>query len=73
VTTADESDTAGPAWPRTCSCGESWDEQQWTELPSDGRYCAGREGWLELRTCVCGSRLTIPCEPPQDTTQRESS
>jgi hypothetical protein len=51
-------------WPRTCRCGESWTAEEWRELPSDGRYFAGAEGWLELRTCVCGARLTVPCAPP---------
>ena len=51
-------------WPKSCRCGESWTEAEWAELPSDGRYFAGSEGWLELRTCVCGARLTMPCEAP---------
>jgi hypothetical protein len=59
-----EAEPRTPTWPCTCSCGESWTEQQWAELPSDGRYDAGREGWLELRTCVCGARLAIACDPP---------
>ena len=59
-----EAKPRAPTWPRTCGCGESWTEQQWGELPSDGRYHAGSEGWLELRTCVCGARLAIPCDPP---------
>lgn len=48
----------------TCGCGEAWSETEWAELPSDGRYFAGAEGWLEVRTCVCGARLTIPCDAP---------
>jgi hypothetical protein len=51
-------------WPQHCRCGESWDASQWADLPSDGRYFAGRDGWIELRMCVCGARLSVPCEPP---------
>jgi hypothetical protein len=52
------------AWPRTCKCGESWAKDEWSELPSDGRYYAGSEGWMEIRMCVCGVRLIMPCEQP---------
>lgn len=47
-------------WPRRCRCGESWSEVEWAELPSDGRYFAGSEGWMEIRMCVCGARLIVP-------------
>lgn len=45
---------------RTCKCGESWSVAEWPELPLVGRYQAGRDGWLELRYCVCGATLAIP-------------
>ena len=52
-------------WPKVCKCGEEWTAEEWEELPTDGRYFAGAEGWMELRTCVCGARLTIPCSAPE--------
>ena len=58
-------------WPKRCNCGEEWTAEEWEELPTDGRYFAGSEGWMELRTCVCGARLTIPCSAPDPVT-RES-
>lgn len=24
-----------------------------------GRYRAGRDGWIELRSCVCGATMTV--------------
>ena len=44
-------------WPKTCRCGETWSEDHWPELPLVGRYRAGRDGWIELRSCVCGVTL----------------
>lgn len=43
----------------TCKCGESWTLEEWPELPLVGRYLAGREGWIELRSCVCGTTLAL--------------
>jgi hypothetical protein len=51
-------------WPMICKCGESWSESEWKELPLVGTYDAGKDGWMELRTCVCGATLTIPTERP---------
>jgi hypothetical protein len=47
-------------WPKTCRCGEEWTRDHWPELPLIGRYLAGRDGLLELRSCVCGATLVIP-------------
>lgn len=47
------------AWPKACRCGETWSRAEWSELPAVGRYLAGSEGWLELRSCVCGATLTV--------------
>ena len=30
---------------------------EWPELPPIGRYDAGSDGWIEVRTCVCGRSL----------------
>lgn len=49
--------SAKPPWPMTCRCGEAWSRDEWPELPPIGRYCAGADGWIELRTCVCGASL----------------
>lgn len=51
-----------PRWPMTCSCGEEWPRETWSELPPIGRYFAGREGWMELRSCVCGAALVVPAD-----------
>lgn len=49
-----------PRWPKICRCGEAWSRTEWPELPPIGRYLAGSEGWLELRTCVCNATLVVP-------------
>ena len=50
-----------PRWPKTCRrCGEVWSRSEWPELPPIGRYFAGAEGWIELRTCVCNGTLVVP-------------
>jgi hypothetical protein len=36
-----------------------WSRDEWPELPPIGRYLAGSDGWIELRTCVCGSTLVV--------------
>jgi hypothetical protein len=51
-------------WPYRCRCGETWSETEWLELPEIGRYDAGRDGFIELRTCYCGAALSIPCAAP---------
>ncbi|MBX3192358.1 MAG: hypothetical protein KF819_35535 [Labilithrix sp.] len=48
-----------PRWPKTCRCGEVWSREEWPELPPIGRYLAGADGWIELRTCFCGSTLVV--------------
>jgi hypothetical protein len=48
-----------PPWPKACRCGEVWSQSEWPELPPIGRYQAGADGWLELRTCVCGASLVV--------------
>jgi hypothetical protein len=50
---------ASPKWPKACRCGEVWSRTEWPELPPIGRYLAGSEGWLELRTCVCAATLAV--------------
>ncbi len=47
-------------WPKICRCGETWSRSEWPELPPIGRYLAGSEGWIELRTCVCNATLVVP-------------
>jgi hypothetical protein len=55
-------------WPKRCRCGEEWSREHWPELPLSGRYLAGRDGWIELRTCVCGSTMSIEIgDAPQKT------
>ncbi len=49
-----------PRWPKTCRCGEDWSRVEWSELPPIGRYLAGSDGWIELRTCLCGGTLVVP-------------
>lgn len=49
--------TTLPPWPKTCPCGEVWARTEWPELPPIGRYDAGSDGWIEVRTCVCGRSL----------------
>lgn len=51
---------AKPPWPKMCGCGEVWSRTEWPELPPIGRYLAGSDGWIELRTCVCGVTLVVP-------------
>ncbi len=46
-------------FPRQCRCGEVWSREHWPELPLVGRYSAGRDGWIELRTCVCGATMVV--------------
>lgn len=46
-------------WPKSCRCGETWSRSEWSELPPIGRYLAGAEGWIELRSCVCGAALVV--------------
>ena len=48
-----------PRWPKACGCGEVWSRTEWPELPPIGRYLAGTDGWIELRTCVCGATLVV--------------
>ena len=48
-----------PSWPKICRCGEVWSRTEWAELPPIGRYLAGSEGWIELRTCVCNATLVV--------------
>lgn len=48
-----------PRWPKVCRCGEIWSRSEWPELPPIGRYLAGSEGWIELRTCVCNATLVV--------------
>jgi hypothetical protein len=48
-----------PAWPKACRCGEIWSRTEWPELTPVGRYLAGSEGWIELRSCVCGVTLVV--------------
>ncbi|MCA9588550.1 MAG: hypothetical protein KC657_24705 [Myxococcales bacterium] len=47
------------SWPKVCRCGETWSRAEWSELTPIGRYLAGSEGWMELRSCVCGATLTV--------------
>jgi hypothetical protein len=58
--------TPRASWPVACKCGETWKEAEWIELPAIGCYHAGRDGWLELRTCMCGSALSIPAPSPRE-------
>ena len=51
--------SAKPPWPKSCRCGEVWSRSEWPELPPIGRYLAGSDGWIELRTCVCGATLVV--------------
>lgn len=64
MTAASEEPNAEPPppsrWPMTCSCGEEWPRETWSELPPIGRYLAGSEGWIEVRSCVCGAALVVP-------------
>ncbi len=46
-------------FPRQCRCGEVWSRDHWPELPLVGRYRAGRDGWIELRSCVCGATMVV--------------
>jgi CheY-like chemotaxis protein len=45
---------------KDCSCGRTFSHEQWLDLPSSGRmHLAQRGGVVEVRTCVCGSSLTV--------------
>ena len=50
---------ATPPWPKACGCGEIWSRAEWPELTPIGRYDAGSDGWIELRSCVCGASLVV--------------
>jgi hypothetical protein len=52
-------DSVKAPWPKSCRCGEVWSRSEWPELPPIGRYLAGADGWIELRTCVCGVTLVV--------------
>lgn len=49
-----------PEMVRECSCGRQYSLKQWLELPTCGRMRVPRRGIaVELRTCVCGSSLSV--------------
>jgi hypothetical protein len=52
--------TDAERWQKTCRCGEVWSAEHWPELPLVGRYSAGRDGWIEVRSCVCAATLVVP-------------
>lgn len=52
-------ESARPPWPKACGCGEIWSRTEWPELTPIGRYHAGSDGWIELRSCVCGASLVV--------------
>ncbi len=69
-----------PEMVKECSCGRQFSLKQWLDLPTCGRMHVPLRGVVvELRTCVCGSSLTVelddlgavlgrtpPTEPPSD-------
>ena len=59
--TVDDSKLAlRPEVVRECSCGRQYSLKQWLELPTCGRMRVPRRGVaVELRTCVCGSSLSV--------------
>ena len=45
---------------KECSCGRTFSHKQWLDLPSSGRMHLPQRGVVvEVRTCVCGSSLTV--------------
>lgn len=38
-----------------------------------GRYLAGRDGWIELRSCVCGATLSVDVREVDDASERAAS
>lgn len=49
-----------PTFPRTCTCGASYDEAAWAGLPARGTQPSLPGHELELRACAsCGSTLSI--------------
>lgn len=48
-----------------CGCGRNYDAQSWPSLPLNGYMADGDGGFLELRTCACGStRAIVVAEVP---------
>jgi hypothetical protein len=50
---------AAASWPKRCSCGRSWTVATWRGLELVGPWIVD-EFRLELRTCTCGSTITVP-------------
>lgn len=69
----DPTKAAAPPWPKACRCGEVWSRGEWPELPPIGRYLAGADGWIELRTCVCGSTLVVAANELGGTSEATSA
>ena len=44
---------------KECGCGETYDQEQWQELPLLGAMPDGVGGTLELRNCGCLSTLAV--------------
>jgi hypothetical protein len=63
---------APPPWPKACRCGEVWSRSEWPELPPVGRYLAGADGWIELRTCVCGATLVVAASELESSAEHDA-
>ncbi len=49
-----------PEMVKECTCGRQFSLAQWLELPAGGRMHVPQRGVvIELRTCTCGSSLTV--------------
>lgn len=48
----------GPLFPKVCSCGASYDAEDWAELHLVGVQDTGVE-ILEMRNCPCHSTISI--------------
>jgi len=54
-------DALNTTWPKHCACGLSFGRAEWLDLHSAGRWCVD-DLTLDLRTCPCGSTISIPVE-----------
>lgn len=52
------------SFPRVCSCGISYNKENWKKLPYVGIWRTskdhlGPEEYLEFRNCICCSTITV--------------
>gem|GEM_PF-2626297 len=55
-----QGDEAMFEWPKRCACGRVFRSEDWATLLHVGTMAVEGDTDLELRTCTCGSTLTVP-------------